>query len=588
MVLLGRLAADANLEAARQELGVLGDRFYAAGGIDEPYRIRVEPYGAVPGSNRSMVALFFFMLMVIVGMGLAIACVNVANMLMTRAAERRREIAIRMSIGAGRGRVARQLLTESILLFALAGGAGLLLTVWATEVLVAWYLPRFTGVRLYLDVSPDVRVFGFVFAVVALTGVVFGMAPALSATRCGSAIVLRSGAGHLKRSRLRAVLVGGQMATAMVLLVAAGLMVRAVGALSATDLGFDVDGVYTVQFDLELAGYDVGRSRIFYDELLEEVRAIPRVEAAATARKPPMASRSNMSGIFPDGVEAPSEYGFGVDFNRVSADYFRTAGIALLEGREFGGFDAADSPRVAIVNAAMARRVWPDDSAVGKRFTRGTGADATRYEVVGVAADVNYHDFVERTPNFLYLASTQNPDSIAYLIVRSDDLEGTVGAVRAAASRLDADVPVVEVQPMREVVDAYSMGQRLAAWVAGVVGLVGLLLGAVGVYGVTSFGVAQRTHEIGVRMALGAKASDVRRLMLRSGMRAPLGGMMLGLVAAAGFAQLLDSFLYGLSTVDPTTYVAVVLVLGAVALGATLLPARRAAATDPVETLRAD
>jgi hypothetical protein len=407
------------------------------------------------------------------------------------------------------------------------------------------------------------------------------------------------------------------------------------------DLGYDVDGVYSVELSLELAGYDADRSRIFYRELLDEVRAIPGVSAAATARRQPMSTRAPV-GVFPEGIEPPDERGFPADFNRVSPGYFRTTGIALLAGRALEPFDDEGAPRVAVINARMAGRLWGSDpgtavsatleaaddaavgagaggavgvgagsgvgaearaesgvgtrpgdagtlaAAVGKRFSIGRGIDAVSYEVVGIAADAQHHAFDREMGSFLYLPAAQAPDARAHLMIRADDLDATIGAVRAAVARLDPGVPIVEVETMRSVVDGFSMGQRLAAWVAGVVGAAGLLLGAVGVYGVTAFAVAQRTHEIGVRMALGARAADVLRLMLGSELRAPLAGMAVGLLVAGAAARLIGSLLYGVSPIDPWTYATVIAVLGTVALGATLLPARRAAATDPIQTLRSD
>ena len=584
--LLARLADGSGLEAARGELRVLGDRFFADHGVDDHYRLHAEPYGGIPGTDRAMVALFFTMLLVIVAMVLAVACVNVANMLLSRAVERRHELAIRVSLGAGRGRLVRQLLTEAALLFLLAAAAGLVLTAWTTGLLVNLYLPQMASTRLYLDVSPDARVFAFTFGVVTVTCLVFGLAPALGASGDASAAAVRNAAGHLRRSRLRGILVAGQMALAVVLLVAAGLMVRALSALDDMPLGYDVDGVYSVELSLELAGYDPDRSRIFYRELLDEVRAIPGISAAATARRQPMTTRSPV-GVFPEGVEPSDERGFPANFNRISSDYFGATGIALLAGREIEKSDDEAAPRVAVINATMARRLWGGaPGAVGERFSIGRGMDATTYEVVGIAADAHHHGFDGETASFLYLPAAQAPEARAHLMIRADDFEGTIAAVRAAVARLDPDVPVVEVESMRSVVDGFSMGQRLAAWVAGVVGSAGLLLGAVGVYGVTAFAVAQRTHEIGVRMALGARAVDVVRLMVGSGLRAPIAGMVIGLVIAGVAARLIGALLFGVSPIDPWTYATVIGVLGVVSFGATLLPARRAAATDPVETLR--
>jgi predicted permease len=586
MVLIGRLARGTGIDAARQELATLGERFSTDNGIDGPYAFRIDPYAGIPVTDRSTVALFFAMLLLISAVVMAIACVNVANMLLARGLERRRELAIRMSLGAGRGRVVRQLLTESTLLFLAAVAAALLVSGWVTDLLVRLYLPQTLTTRLLLDVSPDWRVLGFASLLTALTALVFGLAPALSASRAAGRTI-RSRSARLPTPRLSSFLVGAQMALSLLLLVAAGLMGRTLAALESADLGFDVDGIYLVKLDVEHVGYDLDRTRAFYTELLDEVRAVPGVAAAATSRKPPLATASTIRGIFPDGVEPPRPEGFSAHFNRVSTEYFRTAGIPLLRGREFEPSDTADAPRVAIINATMAERIWGAGEALGRRFTLGSGSAARRYQVVGIAADAHYHSFVEKTPDFLYLAAAQSPDTTGHVMVRGH-MASTLDAVRARVSRVDADVPIAEIMTVREEVDGFAMAQQLAAWFAGAVGAVGLLLGAVGVYGVTAFAVGRRTHEIGVRMALGACASDVRHLLLRRGLRAPLLGMIVGLALAAGAARLLESLLYGVSASDPLTFVVVSAVLGGVALLATLLPAHRAARLDPSRTLRAE
>jgi predicted permease len=586
LALLGRTAEGTSIDAVREEMTALGDRFFAEHGIDEPYGLRVAPYGGVPASDRAMVTLFFGLLLLITAMVTAVACVNVANMLLSRALERRREIGIRMSLGAGRGRVARQLLTESMLLFLAAAALGVALSTWTTDTLVRLYLPRLTSTRLLLDVSPDARVFSFAALVALATGVLFGLTPALGATRMAAGGPRAGGSGP-RAAGLRSGLVAAQMALTVVLLVGAGLVTRTLAALQAIDLGFDVAGVYVVELDLEHAGYDAAQARRFYERLLDEARGLPGISGIAVSRKLPMDSRSIIDGIHADGVEAPSVRGFTASFNRVSPGYFATAGIPLLAGRGFESFDDEGAPPVAVVNATMASRLWGQDGALGRRFTIGSGATARSYRVVGVAADAHYHTFVEEPSAFLYLAAAQSPDTIAHVLIRGD-LEATVGAVRATIARLDADVPVVEVATVRQIVDGFSMGERLAAWVASIVGLLALGLGAVGVYGVTAFAVGRRAHEIGVRMALGAHAADVQRLMLRSGMRAPLAGLAAGLALAAAAAQLIGSFLYGVSTLDPGIYATVALILMLVALLATMVPARRAAMLDPLETLRSD
>ncbi len=588
MSLIGRIASGVTIEAVRAELTSLGDAFYADNGRSEPYNLRVDAYTGLPGADQASIGMFFLLLTVIVGMVLVIACVNVANMLLSRATDRTREIAIRLSVGATRGRVVAQLLTESTVLFALGALAGSAVAIWTTELIMARALPQQMALTFALDVGPDARVIGFVAAVALVGGLIFGLLPALAATRPGVLAAVRSGGRAARRSRVRGLLVGAQMATALVLLIGAGLMVRALQAARDVDLGFRTDATYSLALDLELAGYDAPRSEIFYRQLLERVRALPTVEAAATARKLPLGSQSSMGGIYPEGIQGPDGNGFSVNFNRVSDDYFQTIGMSLAAGRGFDATDTAASRRVAVINETMAARIWGAESAIGRRFTRRQGEEAVEYEVIGVTTDALYHGLMEEVPRFVYFAASQMPDSLAFVIVRTDDPQTAFGGIRAAVESLDADVPLLRISSFDEMVEGYYFAQQIAAWVAGVVGIVGLLLGAVGIYGVTAYATGQRSQEIGVRMALGARAADVVGLVMRSELRAPLAGALAGLLASVALGTLVEALLFGVSPLDPATYLAVLLLLGGVASVAILLPARRATRLDPVSTLRAE
>jgi predicted permease len=379
-------------------------------------------------------------------------------------------------------------------------------------------------------------------------------------------------------------LVGMQAAVIMVLLVGAALLVRSLSAVQAIELGYDVAGLHVVELDLELAGYDSAAAWPVYERLVEEVRAIPGVSAAATSRWAPLRGPS----VVPvrDVAAGSSTDAIRVTFDRVSTDFFETAGVALLAGRAFTVADGADGRLVAVVNRALADRFWPGESAVGKRL-RADGAGRGEFEVVGVAADARYGTLFGPVPMKLYVRAAQRPHHAAALLVRAADVGTIAPAVRAAIAEIDPDVPIIELRSADSYLADFLTGRRIAAWVASVVGLAGLVLCAVGVYGVTAFVAARRRHEIGVRLALGATSGDVVAMMMASGMRAPLIGMSIGTVIALAAARALGALLYGVGALDPRTYAIVASVVFTTAAMAILVRSRRAAALDPIETLRA-
>ena len=557
------------------------------------YDVRVDEWTAVPPTIRVGVTAFFTVLMAIVILVLVMTCVNVAGMILSRTTERRNEIGIRLALGAGRRRIVRQLVTESLALFAGAGALGILLSLWITRVLFALRPPLPPGFIVDLDLSPDWRVMGFAVAIAMLAGMLFSLTPAWNATSPQLVGALRDdpAAASPRRSRMRGFLVGTQMAVSLLLLVVAGLFIRALRTMEELDPGWRAAGVYAVSLNLELNGTSTERGRTLYTDLLERITRLPGVDAAGLARKLPLAGRSSFGDVNAAGVDAPAgRSGFAAFLNRVSAGYFRTLDIPLLQGRDIGPADVDGAPRVAVINRTMAGRLWPNESAVGKRFYTGAVGQGTAYEVVGVVENAKYNRLGEETLSFYYLPYQQVYDSEMTLHVRVADgsedavLEGTRAAIRA----LDASLPIPPIQSLEESLGIFFLPQRMAAWVAGVMGVVGLVLGAVGVYGVTAFVIGQRTREIGVRIALGARTADVLRMILQEGMRAPLLGMAVGFAGALAVTRFLVGLLAGVSPVDPLTFTAVAAGLVTVALIAIVIPARRAARLDAMSTLRVE
>ena len=596
---LGRLVPGASAEEAASELTVLANQFVRDALPQETadsYVVRVERWGPVPGNVRLAANLFFAVLMIVVGLALMMACTNVASMVLARSAERRREMATRLALGASARRIVRQLLTEALVLFSLGGVGGVLIALWATGLLAAFEPQLPMGLTVVLDVGLDGRVLAFSAALSMLTGVVFSLAPALRAARPDLVPALKDDAlaGAPARTRVRDSLVALQMGVTVVLIVVAGLFLRALVSTETLDPGWNVDGVYVMPLNLEHKGYEREPGRAFYRTLAERVRGVPGVAASSLARKLPLGGRSSLGDINVDGVQPPDgRVGFQAFFNTVSPGYFRTMGLPLLRGRDVSDTDTDDRPSVTVVNRAMAERFWPEADPIGQRFFTGQrgGEYSQTFEVVGVVANASYNRLVEDVPNFYYLPYQQRYNSEMTLHVRvAEDgaAEAAVGAVRGLVRELDPGLPVQSVGSLSEALQIFFLPQRLAAAVSGVMGILGLLLGAVGIYGVTAFAIAQRTREIGVRMALGASRSDVIGMMLRQGLRAPGIGLAIGLAVALAASQALRSLLAGISPVDPLTFGTAVVVLSMVAVVAVLIPARRAARLDPMTTLRSE
>lgn len=590
--LMGRLKPGATVEAAQAEVDTIAAalaREYPRS--NEGMTASVRPlWQSDDGAARSMRPLLF-VLMGVVGAVLLIACANLANLLLARAVGRGREIAVRLSLGAGRGRVIRQLLTESLLLAALGAAAGLLFAHWSSGLFAAFAPPADLPVGLQAALGG--RAFGFALGLSVLTALVFGTAPALAASRPDLVGALRDGAaavaGGRSRRRLKNALVVVQVALSVVLLVGAGLLLRALEVERKLDIGFDSDRVLLAGVDLFPNGYDRGRGIAYYGAALEALRAIPGVEAASLARRVPLAlggtssSRFEVEGYTPRDDDPPQIY-----TNLVGADYLRTTGIALREGRDFGPDDRDGGLPVAIVNEAVAARFWPGQSPIGRRLRPGGDTWLT---VVGVAKNTPLRTLGERPLPLVYMPIQQQFTSAAvafHVRARSGDPAALAPAVTAALQRIDPALPVFGVRSLREATSAATFGQRLASSLLSAFGLLALLLATLGLYGVIAWAVGQRRREMGIRLALGGQRRQIFSMVVREGLRVAAVGIALGLAGAFGLGRALGRLLLGVSPADPLTYAAVVLVLGTAVAVACAVPARRAAATEPASALRCE
>jgi len=527
-------------------------------------------------------------LMAIVGLVLLIACSNLANLLLVRAAGRGKEMSIRVALGASRGQVVRQLLTESVLL-SLAGGAlGVLLAAWAVQALMAIELPL--PIPIATELSLDGRVLSFALILSVVTGIVFGLAPAVRASRADVSGAMRDEVSALafrnRRFGLRNALVTLQVAVSFVLLMAAGLFIRSLGNASSVETGFAVDDVAYLQTNPSFAGYDGDAAHLVMADLLERTRALPGVEAAGLATTLPVTPRGTTSLVM-DGYEPPSgQNSVEVPFTIVDAGYFETLRIPLMHGRTFGAVDVVDGERVAVISEAMARRYWGDSNAVGRRF-RSEGAPDSWRRVVGVVSDTIVRDLTENTgPQVFYPWAQTQPSSGAVFVRTAGDPSAVLGMMREELRAIDADIPVLRANTMAaHLGDSLSL-PRMGVRFLGGFGFVALLLASLGLYGVVSFAVGRRMRELGVRMALGAQAGQVVWLVMRE-VAALVGvGIGLGLALSLAATAALEGVLFDVSPTDPVTLAAVAAVLLLVALGAATVPALRAANADPTTALR--
>jgi predicted permease len=589
---IGRLKTGVNSRQAEASLNLLSQQLAKEYPDSiEGQTVKVGPPGFILPDLRGAVVSFTWVMMAAVGLVLLVTCTNLAGLMLARATDRRKEIAIRLAMGANRLRLIRQLLTESILLSFIGGGAGLLLALWIVKVLLALKPP--IDFPLALDVGVDWRVLLFSLGVSIAAGAIFGLAPALQATRPNLVGTLKDTAaqGGAARTRLRSVLVVTQIAISLVVLIAAGLVVRTLQQLQTMNPGFDPQNALTMSFDLGLQGYDDARGQQFYRQLMERVRSLPGVEAAAVSNYIPLSLNYNSRNIFVEGKPAERGDNAPLAMNASAGpDYFKTMRTPLLQGREFTDEDEEKSERVAIVNETFVRRLMPElqnsAEAVGKRFSFH-GPDGPFRRIVGVAKAGKYFNIAEDPRSFVWTPMTQDYQSNGMLIVRTKgNPEPLFGSVRAQVQSLDGNLPLYDVKTLAEHMKFALFPAKVAATVLGVFGLVALMLSAIGVYGITSYAVAQRTHEIGIRLALGAQLGDVLRLVLRHGLKLTIIGAVIGLIGAYLATRAITSVLYGVSATDPLTFGVVSFLLIGVALIACYVPARRATKVEPLVALR--
>ena len=527
--------------------------------------------------------------MAVVGLVLLLACTNLANLLLARATERRKEIAIRLAIGASRGRLVRQLLTESVVLAALGGVLGLGLAYWVVEAMTAFKPP--IDIPLSTELHIDYRVLVFTAAVSLLTGIVFGLLPALQATNPDVVPALKdeTSISGYRRSWLRSGLVVFQVSLSLLLLICAGLVLRGLQRAQLLSPGFTPQHAIEMSFDPSLQGYDEARVKEFKRQLLERARVLPGVQSAGLSNFVPLSMNINNNSIFVEG--APQERGANIPTamtSSASVGFVAALGVDLLEGRDFTEQDGDTRPRAAVINETFAKRFWPGQSALGKRFSL-EGSAGPWVEVVGVMRDGKYFSLSEDPTPFVYLSLRPGSGSYLTLVVRTaSDPQGTIQALRAEFQQLDANLPVYNIKTMTEHMSLPLFPARVAAILLGSFGVLALALAAIGIFGVMSYAVSQRTREIGIRMALGSSANGIVKLVVGHGLKLIALGMAIGLVCAFAGTRLMSSLLYGVSATDSVTFAVIALLLTGVALLACYLPARRAAKVDPMVALRCE
>ncbi|MCM3901006.1 MAG: ABC transporter permease [Pyrinomonadaceae bacterium] len=589
---IGRLKSGVGVKEAEASLNLLALQLAKEyPDSNEGQVVQLTPPGFIIPDLRGSVVSFTWILMAAVSLVLLIACINLAGLLLARATDLRREIAIRLALGASRRRLIRQLLTESILLSLAGGVAGFWLALWIINLLLAFKPP--IDFPLTVDVSVDWRVMLFSLGISLVAGAAFGLAPALQATRpvLTSALKDTTAQAGFSRSRFRSGLVVAQLALSLMILIGAGLMVRALQQLQTMSPGFDPANALTVSFDLGLQGYDQAKGEQFYRQVVERVESLPGVKSAAVTTNIPLSLNYSSSNIYVEGQ--PLERGTNLPVAMVASigpRYFETMGTTLLHGREFTNQDRQDTEKVVIVNETFVRRLISDapsvESALGRRVSFG-GSQGPFVRIIGVARNGKYFNIYEEPRSFVWSPLSQSSNFSASLVVRTTgDSQAALAGVRNAVRALDLNLPLYEVKTLSEHMRLALFPGRVAATVLSGFGLVALTLAAIGIYGVTSYSVAQRTREIGIRMALGARLSDVLRLVIGNGLKLMAIGVGLGLVGAYLLTRALTSLLSGISPTDPVTFIFVSLLLIAVAVLATYIPARRATKVDPLVALR--
>jgi len=583
--IVGRLKPGVSLSQAQSDINTIVAHLHQQYPVTTGHTVKLVPLREVAAAP---VRPTLVVLLALVGLVLLIACANVANLLLSRAVSRRSEIAIRTALGAGRLRIVRQLLTESMLLSLVGGALGLALAWGLVPLLVAASPQDLPWVQ---EISLDRHVLLFTLGVSLLTGLLFGIAPALAATRQSLGHFLkeagRGGPSGLAHNRLRGLLVVAEVAFSLVLLVCAGLLGRSFVLMLEVNPGFRADHMVTMWMNFTGENYAAkGRSTQFTDQLLSRVAALPGVEGVAISNDLPLEGDDTTTGL--SDVEGRAPYARGqqplTGIHAVNPGYFAAMGIPLLRGREFSVSDNANSTPVVVINQKLAETLWPGQDPLGKHFILMGDKQS---EVVGVVGNVLHNGLGETVSMESYLAFPQNPWSYIGLAVRTHGDSGAVySAVRGLVAQIDVELPVHDMRPMEQVVAETMASRRLTLWLVGAFAALALVLASVGIYGVMSYGVTERLHEIGVRMALGAQRRDVLRLVVGHGMRLAAIGLLLGSVAAFFAARAMATLLFGVRPGDPLTYIGITVVLALASLAACYIPARRATSVDPMVALR--
>jgi len=595
LTILGRLKPGVDVSQASAEMNAISLRLNQAYMDERSNNTQAKVVTEIDGrwgEAATVIKTGGMLAMAIVALVLLIACANVANLLLARAAARRKEIGIRLALGASRARLIRQLLTESLLLSLIGGGLGLLLANWMTD-LMQGFIPvlQYNVVEDFFAL--DSRALMFTLVISVATGIVFGLAPAWNSSNPDVVPVLKGGSGIVEKGRtrrvtLRSSLVVAQVALSLVVLVCAGLFIKSFRKAQQMDPGFDTKNAVLMTLNPPLVGYDNDRTRNFYQQITERARSIPGVEAVALTRLMPLGDSSNSNGpVLKEGETlARGSAGRDITTNVISPDYFKAMQIPIMEGRDFDDRDREKTQRVVIVNQRMAQVLWPNESAVGKRIF--IGADShDPLEVVGVVKTGKYRTLAEDPRMFFYYPLSQRRPGIMTMVMRTNgDPRNFVGALRHEVQQLDRAVPMSAVKTMEQHMTWPLWGPSLAATLALAFGVIALLLSSIGLYSVMAYVVSQRTKEVGIRMALGASRHDVLKMITSQGMRLAIVGAALGLVLALLLAKVMSSLLIGVSGYDITTFVIVAVVLSVVAFVASYLPARRATKVNPLIALR--
>ncbi len=588
LLVMGRLKPGITIEQAQARMSVLAGQLAQANPNATEAAIVLAPGDKGHTRNTSSLAFPLKILMAVVALVLLIACANVANLLLARASSRQKEISIRLAIGASRARLVRQLLTESMLLSLLGGAISFVIALWTTDIFKS-FIPN------ALDISLDARVLGFTLLLALASGVLFGLAPAFAASRPDLIPALKDEAGTYdqrgRRWNLRSLLVVAQIALSLIVLTGAGLFIKSLQNLQSIDPGFQAENVMVMSLDLRPNGYDEKRGQAFYHELVERVENLPGVESASLARVVRLSLGGSRRSVAIEGYEARPGEEMELDFNNVGTKYLQTMGIPVVRGRDFTEQDRTGAPGVVIINETMASRYFPGQEAIGKRLTYpvppGATQPPTTLEIVGVAKDGKYRNLREEQRPSFYTSFLQSYQPNMTLHIRTTGDTGAVlNAVRREVQALDKNLPVFDARTLAEQRSNSLYTEQLSAALLSVFGVLALLLASVGIYGVMAYSVSRRTHEIGIRMALGAQRGDVLHLVLGQGMKLTFIGIGVGLLGAFAVTRMLTSLLYGVTATDPLTYTSVALALAGVALLACYIPARRAMKVDPMIALR--